>query len=167
MQAPESRNRRHAGDHVRNNLLPSIGATVFCIILAPVYYRFSHGVHSPWMTFLFLWPLVLGVLPALLLMRMSARALPGTAARILYGTGVEALTFGSLLRGILEIAGTSSMHEEILMPAGWCLVLGGIVLYLITIVSDRNFARSSANGFKEKCLKAMHRLSNTGLQRRQ
>ena len=110
VQAPESRNRRHAGDHVRNNLLPSIGATVFCIILAPVYYRFSHGVHSPWMTFLFLWPLVLGVLPALLLMRMSARALPGTAARILYGTGVEALTFGSLLRGILGLVPRTRRH---------------------------------------------------------
>lgn len=41
-----------------------ICVTLFCLVFYLIYNIFSHGVHSPYMTYLFAWPLVLGVLPS-------------------------------------------------------------------------------------------------------
>ncbi|MDO5133326.1 MAG: hypothetical protein Q4D81_10130 [Eubacteriales bacterium] len=43
--------------------------SAFCGGLALIYNYFSHGITSPWMTFLFAWPLLLGALPAALRVR--------------------------------------------------------------------------------------------------
>ena len=43
-----------------------LAITVFCFIVSVIYGRFSHGIHSFWMQYLALWPLILGLIPALL-----------------------------------------------------------------------------------------------------
>ena len=46
--------------------LSYLAITVFCFIVSVIYGRFSHGIHSFWMQYLALWPLILGLIPALL-----------------------------------------------------------------------------------------------------
>ena len=91
---------------------------VFCLIFFLIYDQFSHGVHSPYMTWLFGWPLLLGALRR-----------PGWLSVRLYHSGVAALTVSSMLRGIFEIAGTASDYQQWLMIAGGLLLLGGVVTY--------------------------------------
>ena len=43
-----------------------LAITVFCFIVSVIYGRFSHGIHSFWMQYLALWPLILGLIPVLL-----------------------------------------------------------------------------------------------------
>lgn len=129
------------------------GGSAFCLVFSLIYNVFSHGVHSPYMTYLCLWPLILGVLPALFFWRTAgwtrAAARPGaagTSREILSGAapksfrcvvpgelswqcyceGVATLTMASLLRGILEIAGTASIYQQYLMIAGLILTAAGI-----------------------------------------
>ena len=106
-------------------------ATVFCFLFFLIYDQFSHGVRSPYMTFLFCWPLFLGLLPGVIF-RVSARLRePGIIASNLYHSGTATLTVSSLLRGIFEIAGNASIYQEWLMTAGWFLLCGGIIAYLL------------------------------------
>ena len=129
-----------------------------------VYNHFGHGVTSPWMTFLFAWPLLLGALPAAMIpvlrrKRRLSRTLhpirnrpedpekpeqpdltansemseaPGreteeklSILRDLYPFGVAALTVGSLLYGILDIAGTGSDYPSFLLLAGSIMLVAG------------------------------------------
>lgn len=48
-----------------------MGVTAFSIAFFLIYNIFSHGVLSNFMTFLFIWPLVLGALPSFLLLVMK------------------------------------------------------------------------------------------------
>lgn len=103
--------------------------TLFCLLFFLLYDQFSHDVHSPYMTNLFAWPLVLGLLPELVFLLLPTLRQPGTWAKNLYHAGVAALTVSSTLRGIFDIAGTASDYQEYLLLVGAVLWLGGIFAY--------------------------------------
>ena len=83
------------------------------------------------MTFLFLWPLVLGFIPSLLLQLIPRMRRQKRISANLYHPGVAAVTVSSLLRGIFEIAGTASDYQEWLMIAGGILWVCGLIAYFI------------------------------------
>lgn len=105
--------------------------TAFCRLFFLVYDRFSHGVRSPYMTYLFAWPLLLGFLPALVFTLDSPLPEPGRWSMNLYFSGVAAVTVSSALRGVFEIAGTASDYQQYLMIAGVVLLALGAVAYLL------------------------------------
>ena len=110
--------------------------SIFCLILFIIYDRFSHNVRSPFMTWLFLWPFLLGVLPALLLQVFPLLPRPSFFSRNAYNSGVAAVTVSSMLRGIFEIAGTASVLQTGLMIAGFAMILAGLVSYVISTLSS-------------------------------
>ncbi len=118
------------------NVLIYAGVTVFCLMVFVVYDQFSHGVRSPYMTWLFAWPLVLGVLPSVAFLAIRILPRPGRLAANLYHSGVAALAVSSLLRGIFEIAGTSSDYQAYLMIAGAVLVIAGVAIYLVQALRE-------------------------------
>ncbi len=115
---------------VKRIMLIYLFISAFCLLIFLVYNIFSHGVLSFFMTFLFLWPLIFGALPALVLsVAMKNRHLlfHSRLPFRLWRSGVAAVTMASLLRGIFEIAGTDSIHTLILFVAGLVfLAAGGI-----------------------------------------
>ena len=90
-------------------LLIWMGITLFCIIFAFVYEMFSFGVYSMNMILMFLYPLLLGALPCLLLHKTAGR---------FWNDGILLLTGGSLLAGVLEIYGTSSSLTDMIRWLG-------------------------------------------------
>lgn len=82
------------------------------------------------MTFLFAWPLCLGLIPALLIWKLPVVPEPGRLSANLYHSGVAALTVNSVLRGIFDIAGTSSNYQVYLAAAGAMLLVGGVAAYM-------------------------------------
>lgn len=116
---------------VPGSVLCYLGITVFCAVFYLIYNCFSHGVHSPYMTYLFAWPMVLGLLPCLVFWRLPRFRQPGNICINLYHPGVAAVTVSSLLRGIFEIAGTASVYQEWLMIAGGAFLLGGVCAYIL------------------------------------
>lgn len=97
------RTRRPHGRAARRYL----AASAFCALFAFVYAQFSHGVSSPFMTFLFVIPLLGGALPALIARIAGIRPAP-LRARQAGALAIACLTLGSCLRGVFDIAGTSS-----------------------------------------------------------
>ena len=110
-------------DSIKKAFIIYIAATVFCLIFFLIYNVFSHDVTSPFMTFLFAWPLLLGVLPcAALLIFRPMHLYPNWITANLYNSGVAALTVSSAMKGVFDIAGTSSIHQSILMVTGFLLL---------------------------------------------
>lgn len=107
-----------------------IGITFFCLLFFLIYDRFSHGVHSPWMTWLFMWPLCIGVIPAgvgALVSRNRAEdsLCESVWTHRLWHSGVACITVSSMLRGIFEIAGTASVYQVYLLAAGAVMAVAG------------------------------------------
>ena len=120
---------------IKRIMLIYLFSSAFCLLIFLVYNIFSHGVLSFFMTFLFLWPLLLGVFPAFLLflhMKNKRVFLRSCVPLRLWRSGVAAITMASLLRGVFEIAGTDSIHTVVLFAAGLgFLAAGGISSLLI------------------------------------
>ena len=99
----------------------------FCALFGGVYEQFSHGVYSMDMIYAFAYPLVGGAIPFLALALWGTQ--PG-GEQALYHSGIATLTFGSIIRGVLEIYGTDNKLTFVYPWAGWLLVVAGIIIYL-------------------------------------
>ena len=112
----------------------ALSVSAFCFVFYLIYNIFSHGVHSPFMTFMFAWPLFLVGVPAGLLYWIDALPGPSLLASLFWNTGTAAATVSSLLRGIFEIAGNSSIYQHMLMIAGFIMLGIGALLYFAGIL---------------------------------
>ncbi len=102
------------------------------MLIALVYAQFSHGVSSPHMTYVFLYPLLLGVVVGLLLFAFEKSNIDYFWQAHFYHTGVVALILGSLLRGVFDIAGTASVYQIALSIGGAVMVFCGVIGFVIS-----------------------------------
>ncbi len=114
-----------------------VGISAFCLLFSLIYRHFSHGVDSLYMTYLCVWPFALGAVPGLIFWLTDLLWEPGAYTLCFYNAGIASVTMSSLLRGIMEIAGTSSRHQVILMWIGAVLLIMGVVCYLLERVMNR------------------------------
>ena len=110
-----------------------LGLTAFCGLFSLVYEHFSHQVYSSYMVYLFLFPLLGGVLPFFLLPLIPSARFPSLPARYAYHSGLAALTVGSCLSGIFEIYGIIVPLVKLYWIVGLCLTLLGVVFYLAQV----------------------------------
>lgn len=109
-----------------------LGVTVLCISFDRIYALFSHNVSSRYLSFLFLYPLLGGAAFYFLIWLLVPRAEElknRHLAAQCYHSGIAALTAGSALRGILEIAGTASPYTPVYFFFGWTLTVLGLLIY--------------------------------------
>lgn len=109
---------------IKNNIIAMGMISIFCLVFSSIYNEFGHGVNSFYMTFLFLWPL-LGVV--LYLVMFILNFVPSRITINAVNGGIAALTSGSLVKGILEIAGTSSDYEIVFFIIGIGMILIGAI----------------------------------------
>lgn len=119
---------------MKRTLFISVCCTLFCLLFYMIYNLFSHGVHSPFMTFLFAWPLVLCVFPCALFLAAPGIPGPSLLCTLVWNTGAAAVTVSSLLRGVFDIAGNSSVYQVIMMAAGFVMLFIGLILYAAGII---------------------------------
>ena len=93
-------------------------ATVITVLFSVIYEYNSHGVYSLHMMLLALYPLVGGVLVFLLLARSGQRWIPHWVTAGTYQAALLSFMSGSLVKGILDIYGTSSLYAGIYWWAG-------------------------------------------------
>ncbi|MDR0960418.1 MAG: YIP1 family protein [Propionibacteriaceae bacterium] len=113
-------------------------AAVLCGVIALGYGFFGHGVRSSSMDLMFLYPLVGGAL-LVLTDRIARQGYEGPyrLGVNLVVSGLATLTVGAFLRGIVEIAGSSSPFIEWFTTAGWGLTVVGVVTIVWAIVRIR------------------------------
>ena len=100
---------------------------LFCIAFNYIYSLFGHGVSSPFMSYAFVFSLVLGVVGFTVFGRLN---LDNRIAYNLYNAGIATLTVGSILQGIIDIAGADTTYPVWYFLVGTVLVaMGGLVFF--------------------------------------
>ena len=104
-------------------------ASLFCALFGAIYEHYSHEVYSYFMIYSFAFPLVLGALPSFILCTVKSFKSPDRLSANLYNSGISTLTVGSIVRGILDIYGTTNNLVYVYLIAGVTLTLSGILIF--------------------------------------
>ena len=115
---------------LRSSLLYGCAALFFAVFGA-VYELFSHEVYSYYMIFAFMIPVCLGIVPFLGIYLFEL-CLPSRIFTQLYASGVMTLTVGSIMRGVLDIYGTTNSMLVLYLYAGTALCTTGTVAFVYT-----------------------------------
>lgn len=92
-----------------------------------LYELFSHGVYSNYMIYAFAYPLVMGCLPYLADSRGIIKK-AGPVGETLLLASIATLSIGSVIKGVLEIYGTTSFLTTVYPVLGAMLLIGAIVV---------------------------------------
>lgn len=134
----EEKEKNYTRKDMKKILAGYAAASLLCLIFSIIYNAFSHDVTSAYMTYLSIFPLILGVIPFFLIAFIKKIPLPHMMELDLYGSGVEAITLSSGMKGIFEIAGTSSDLQPLLMYIGSGFLLAGLAVYIIRSLIRKN-----------------------------
>lgn len=118
---------------IKKNRWTYFGLTLVTLVIAKVYGLFGHGVTSPAMTWMFLFPLIGGVVGYSFikpLLPKNVTAMDFRSFSNLYNSGIATLSVGSFLQSILEIAGTNSVYVPYFYLSGAVLLAVGLSLLL-------------------------------------
>jgi len=105
--------------------------TLFCGLFSAVYEYFSFGVFSNYMIFLYMIPLLTGVLPYAAVGLIKILPCPSQTSQKVYNCGVATLALGCCIKGVLEIYGTSSIYIKFYWIAGIAAMAAGFILFLV------------------------------------
>ena len=102
--------------------------SIFVAFFGAIYEVFSYGVYSNFMLYAFAFPLVGGCLPFFILGFWGYnKKLPTALSRNLYHSGIATLTVGSVIRGVLDIYGTTNYLSNYYWIVGIALLLASIL----------------------------------------
>ena len=85
------------------------------------------------MYLIFIIPFVLGVVPNLIAKKTGKTFLESEDAEATYKMGVLTFIFGSFLKGVFDIYGTSSVYPTLYLPVGAVLLVTALKLDLYYI----------------------------------
>jgi hypothetical protein len=109
-----------------------LAVVLFSITVNYIYSLFGHGESSGFMTWMFLYPLIGGIL-LFIISGLLPKLTNKEGYRIfynLYNAGIATLTVGSFMKGIFDIAGTSSRYVLAFYITGILFLLSGFVLLI-------------------------------------
>lgn len=116
------------GSETAKTALVYLILSVFCALFGAVYELFSHEVYSFYMIYAFGFPLVGGALPYGILSAFHLSKSSSLLARNLYHSGIATLTVGSIVRGVLDIYGTTNSLSRYYWFVGIFAVVAGVVI---------------------------------------
>ena len=120
-----------------------LAISLFTLVFGLVYELFSFGVMSLSMILMFLYPLILGAIPSYFLESKNK-----TLHR-LYVDGVIVLTIRSLIYGILEIYGTTTIYTKYYLLVGISLLIMGLIVDTINNKLKESITLSNSHTFSK------------------
>jgi len=118
---------------VKKPLYIYIAITITCGLFSFIYEHFSHNVYSNFIVYLFVIPLVLGVVPQLVALIYPKLAVGGSWQKTMHNFAIATLTAGAILQGIVEIYGTSTTFTRYYFEIGVALLALGIAMWIIRL----------------------------------
>lgn len=114
---------------IKKSIILYFFISIFLIVFDRIYAIFSHGVSSLSMNLMFLYPLIGGVgVYNVLKYLCKEKEIKFRITFNIYNTGIATLTIGSLLKGIMDIAGTSSQYIV-------CYRIIGVIFIIVSLLS--------------------------------
>ena len=120
-----------------------LGITLFIALFGFVYEQFSHNVHTFYMWFAWIWPLIFGFIPYLLFYLLPIKKVPGIITESVYNFGVAMLTVRSIYMGVIIIYNTTgdTMITIYTILSIVSLTLGAALYVLGLFISEKEKAR--------------------------
>ena len=106
-----------------------IGFSVFVLIFGIIYEMFSHGVVSYYMIFAFLIPLINFLINIIFI---SSKIKINKLSKNLFSMSICSFTFFSIIKGVLDIYGTTNNLIFIYLIVGLILLVPSIILFVKT-----------------------------------
>ena len=103
--------------------------SIICLIFSLIYEHFSHEVYSFYMISAFLIPLILGCVVSTFLSMKNIKV--SRTSNNLYNASVATFTIYFIMRGFLEIYGTTNSIINIYLIVGILLLVVSIILKII------------------------------------
>ena len=101
--------------------------TIFTLAFGIIYEQFSHGVYSKYMMYAFAIPL-LGLIASYLLKLFKCDL--SKISLDLFDSSIATFTFGSIVKGVLEIYGTSNKYVNLYLYVGIILAVLSVLCML-------------------------------------
>ena len=115
-----------------------IGITAFIALFGIVYEQFSHHVDTFYMWFAWIWPLIFGFVPYLLLYVLKASRVPGLLSECFYNLGVALLTVRSIFKGVIIIYNTTNDGVVLVYTILTVVSLSiGVILYITGLLINK------------------------------
>lgn len=105
--------------------------TVFLYLFYHIYIHFSYGQDSIYMQRMFLIPLCLGLLPAMLLLLWKKEQYINRISFNLYNSGLACLICGCLIKGIINISGRYTKVEHLYFASGILFLSISLILLFV------------------------------------
>ncbi len=118
---------------IRKTAFVYLLVSLFCVLFGAVYESYSHEVYSYYMIYAFVFPLAGGTLIFSVLSFANINRYPNAVSRKLYHSGIAALTVGSLVRGVLDIYGTTNTLAKYYWYVGFILIGVSIIIFLCSL----------------------------------
>jgi hypothetical protein len=118
-------------------ILTYLALTVTAVLVDNIYALFGHGVRSAAMTWMFLYPLLGGALFYFFIGIIIPGISHAAGYRLfynVYNSGIAILTVGSFLKGILDIAGTSSPYILLFYMTACLFIAAGLTLLAFPVL---------------------------------
>ncbi len=116
--------------------------SAFCGVFSAVYLHYSYGESSPFLVLLFLPPLLLGLVPAEVLLLADEVRIASLPVRRLWNSGVAVLTVGFLVRAVINISGRYTYYDIVY----WILSAGFFALAVYAATRKRVNQRRLSTG---------------------
>ena len=128
---------------IKKSVLAYSKVTIFLIILNYIYSLFSHNVSSDYMTYMFVYPLLGGLLVNLFLIidEKITRMKLYYIGKFVLNYGIATLVVGSFIKGVFEIAGTDSIYLVYYFYLGIILASIGFLFLLYSLYRANNINR--------------------------
>lgn len=106
-----------------------IGFSVFVLIFGIIYEMFSHGVISYYMIFAFLIPLINFLINIIFI---NSKIKVNKLSKNLFSMSICTFTFLSIIKGVLDIYGTTNNLIFVYLIVGIILLVTSIILFIKT-----------------------------------
>lgn len=109
--------------------------TIFLILLNYIYLIFSHNVSSNYMTYMFIYPLVTGILVSIFILinKNISKLKSFYIGKSILNYGIAIMVFRSFMKGVFEIAGTDSNYLIYYFYMGLILILVSSILLIYSL----------------------------------
>ncbi|MDY3122762.1 hypothetical protein [Suipraeoptans intestinalis] len=109
-----------------------LALSVFCVALTLIYEQFSYGQFSPYMRLMFLIPLLLGTVPALIRSRFRIPYRPNASSTYFWNMAIALFLNGCLIKSIIEISGRFTSYDRMYWIGGTICIAASLLLSLLS-----------------------------------
>lgn len=105
--------------------------SMFCILFGAVYEYFGRGIWSYFMVYNFIFPLVFGAFVFFIIGLNGSRHYPNAAAALCYHGSIASVTVGFIMKGVLDIYGTTNRLLFVYWVFAGLLFVAAVVLHFV------------------------------------